>query len=149
MPTEQGHLSERGKQIRYVLVLVLAALLLWGTFFGDDDNFPFGPFRMYSTKQELDGEVRAIEMYAQDSSGEWTRLGFAAFGTRPADIEGQLGKLAEPPERILGWMVEAYENIHEEPFPYEVLELRQRTYDLEDGRSVGESVEVLGALELP
>jgi len=149
VPVTDSALSPRAKRIRLLLSGVVILLLLWGTFFGDDDNFPFGPFRMYSTKQELDGEVRAIEMYARDESGEWTRLGFSAFGTRPADIEGQLGKLAEPPERILGWMVEAYENIHDEPFPYEVLEIRQRTYDLEDGRSVGESVEALGTLEIP
>lgn len=142
-------LSPRAKNLRLALSLVCVVLLLWGTFFGDDDNFPFGPFRMYSTKQELDSEVRAIEMYARDESGEWTRLGFSAFGLRPADIEGQLGKLAEPPERILGWMLEAYERIHDEPFPYDVLELRQRTYDLEDGRSIGETVEALGTVEVP
>jgi hypothetical protein len=141
-------LSERSKTIRIVLSLAAAVTLCFGTAFGDDDNFPFGPFRMYSTKQELDGEVRAIEIYGL-SQGRWAVVPFDTFGLRRADIEGQLGKLEEPPESVLAAMYQAYENIHGQAAPFDELQLRERTYDLVDGRTAREIVVVLGSLDAP
>lgn len=134
----------RTKVVRITLGLVTAITLLVGTWIGDDDNFPFGPFRMYSTKQELDGEVRIIEIYGLSRNGQWVKVLFNNFGLRRADVEGQLGKLAEPPQAILAEMFEAHDRIHAGPVPFEALQLRQRTYDLEDGRSVRELVETIG-----
>ncbi len=119
-------------------------LLCIGTFWGDDDNFPFGPFRMYSTKQMLDGEVRATEVYGLTRSGEWVGIPFDDFGLRRADIEGQLGKLAQPPGEVLVAMAVAYERFDRGSFEIVGLRLVERTYDLEDGVPVGEEVEILG-----
>ncbi|HEX2196522.1 MAG TPA: hypothetical protein VHJ76_06315 [Actinomycetota bacterium] len=122
--------------------LVVALLLVAGTFWGDDDNFPFGPFRMYSTKQELDGEVRATEVQGLTRQGTWIGVPFDHFGLRRADIEGQLGKLAQPPEDVLASMAVAYERFGRGE---EIVALRllERTYDIEDGVPAGEEVEIL------
>jgi hypothetical protein len=122
---------------------VAGALLLGGTFWGDDDNFPFGPFRMYSTKQELDGEVRVIEVDGLTARGEWVGAPFDHFGLRRADIEGQLGTLAEPPVEVLRAMDEAYASFGRGEEEFVALRLRERTLDIEDGRPAGESVVTL------
>ena len=131
-------------QARIAASMAAVVLLCIGTFWGDDDNFPFGPFRMYSTKQRLDGEVRATEVYGLTRSGEWVGLPFDDFGLRRADIEGQLGKLAQPPEEILVDMAVAYERFGRGDHEIVALRLVERTYNVEDGVPVGEEVEVLG-----
>ncbi|MDQ3953675.1 MAG: hypothetical protein M3279_12060 [Actinomycetota bacterium] len=131
-------------QARVAAGIAVFVLLCIGTFWGDDDNFPFGPFRMYSTKQMLDGEVRATEVYGLTRSGEWVGIPFDDFGLRRADIEGQLGKLAQPPGEVLVAMAVAYERFDRGSFEIVGLRLVERTYDLEDGVPVGEEVEILG-----
>lgn len=118
-------------------------LLCVGTFWGDDDNFPFGPFRMYSTKQELDGEVRATEVYGLTRSGAWVGIPFDDFGLRRADIEGQLGKLAVPPEEVLASMAVAYDRFGRGDQEILAFRLVERTYDVENGVPAGEEVEFL------
>ena len=38
-------------------MIVVLGLLLAGTVWGDDDAFPFGPFRMYSTRNDPNAPV--------------------------------------------------------------------------------------------
>ncbi|HEX2058738.1 MAG TPA: hypothetical protein VHI71_10250 [Actinomycetota bacterium] len=133
----------RGMQARLAAALVVALLLVVGTFWGDDDNFPFGPFRMYSTKQELDGEVRAMEIRGLREDGVWVALPFDDFGLRRADIEGQLGKLAQPPESVLAAMAVAYERLGRGEEEIVALRLLERTIDVEDGMPAGDEVEIV------
>ena len=51
-------LSTRGRAVRVAATAVAALLLLLGTVWGQDDDFPFGPFRMYSTAPEPDEPTR-------------------------------------------------------------------------------------------
>lgn len=132
-------------QARMAAVIAVIFALGIGTFWGDDDNFPFGPFRMYSTKQQLDGEIRAIGVHGFTPSGEWVEMRFEDFGLRRADIEGQLGKLAQSPEEVLRAMAVAYDRLDRGDHEIVGLRLIERTYDIEDGVPVAEEVEVLGA----
>ncbi|MDQ3982821.1 MAG: hypothetical protein M3271_09115, partial [Actinomycetota bacterium] len=132
-------MTTNGKRVRVAGGLLVAVVLCWGTFWGDDDNFPFGPFRMYSTKQELDGEVRATEVDGLTPSGEWVGIPFDHFGLRRADIEGQLIKLAQPPSEVLKAMDEAYATFDRGTEELVALRLRERTFDIEDGRPAGET----------
>lgn len=124
--------------------VIVTAMLCAGTLWGDDDNFPFGPFRMYSTEQELDGEVRAMEVEGLTPSGEWVALPFENdFGLRRADIEGQLRTLGQPPGQVLTSMARAYERLGRGEHEVDAFRLLERTYDLEDGVSVSEQVRTL------
>ena len=134
---------DTGMRVRAAAGLVAGALLCAGTVWGDDDNFPFGPFRMYSTKQELDGEVRATEVDGLTPSGEWVGIPFDDFGLRRADIEGQLVKLAEPPAEVLASMAVAYDRFGRGDQEIVALRLRERTFDVENGVPVAEEVETL------
>ncbi len=132
-----------GMRARVFAGLLVAVLLVVGTFWGDDDNFPFGPFRMYSTKQGLDGEVRVTEVEGLTPSGQWVGLPFDDFGLRRADIEGQLGMLAQPPEEVLASMSVAYDRFGRGDYDIVALRLRERTIDIENGVPAGEEVVTL------
>ena len=136
-----------GMRARTVLSVSVAALLIVGTFWGDDDNFPFGPFRMYSTKQNLDGEVRVTEVDGLTQSGEWVGLPFDDFGLRRADVEGQLGTLAQPASTVLTSMAVAYDRFGRGDHEVVALRLRERTIHLENGLAVGEEVVTLATWE--
>lgn len=133
----------RGMHARLAASIGIALLLVIGTFWGDDDNFPFGPFRMYSTKQELNGEVRATEIVGLTHDGRWVSLPFSDFGLRRADVEGQLGKLAQPPREVLADMWVAYNRLGRGNEEIVALRFLERTTDVEDGRPAGEMVEII------
>jgi hypothetical protein len=131
-------LTRTGRLLAGLAPLVVGALLLTGSLVGEDDQFPFGPFRMYATKQGLDGRVRVPEIWGLKEGAGRERLPPENFGLRRADLEGQLGKLAEPPTFVLARLAESYRRLHDGEFPFDALELRQRIYLLEKGVPVGD-----------
>jgi len=85
-----SELTRRGVATRLVATLVGVALLLAGTLVGTDDDFPFGPFRMYATTDKLDSPVADTRVEARDAGGAHLVLGEGDTGIRRAEIEGQL-----------------------------------------------------------
>lgn len=142
-------MTTRARSARVALGAACFLALIGGTVWGDDDNFPLGPFRMYSVKNELDGEVRAVEIQGTTRSGRVITIPYADFGLRRADIQGQLGKLEEPPRKVLAALHRALVRLDPTPPQFTELRLRERTYDLEDGRPVGESVETQATWRVP
>lgn len=119
--------------------LVLAALLA-GTAWGDDDHFPFGPFRMYSTTNELDGTVNAIRFRATNAEGDQLEPRSQDFGLRPAEINGQVSRFRADPS-LLEHLATAYSRLHPEAAPLVEIELRYGLHQLRDGRPVSYSEE--------
>ena len=70
-----------------MLAAVTAVLLLAGTFWGQDDDFPFGPFRMYSTAP--DPTPWRNPGRGGHVSGRVVRFTERNGGIRRAEIEGQ------------------------------------------------------------
>ena len=122
-------------------VLVLAALLA-GTAWGDDDHFPFGPFRMYSTTNELDGTVNAIHFRATNAAGERLEPRSQDFGMRPAEINGQVSRFRSDPS-LMEHLATAYSRLHPDAPPLVEIELRYGLHQLRDGRPVSYSEESL------
>ena len=119
---------------------LVVALLLLGTFKGDDDHFPFGPFRMYSTTNELDGTVNAIRFQARNEAGELLQPRSQDFGLRPAEINGQVARIRRDPG-LLGELASVYERIHPDRPPLVELQLRYGLHQLSNGRPVAYSEE--------
>lgn len=132
---------KRGVQVAFPVVI--AVLLLLGSFFGEDHHFPFGPLRMYSTKQELDARIRVLELWGSRGEDGWVRLNALEFGMRRADLEGQLGKLAQEPSAVLARLATSYERVNGSPLPYDALQFRNKIYQLEDGEPHSESSQVI------
>lgn len=101
-------LTTRGRWLRVAITLAAAGLLLAGTLWGDDDHFPFGPFRMYASAVDPDAPVEDTRVEATDASGQIVIITPQNTGIRRAEFEGQLGRFREEPPR-LRVVVDAYQ----------------------------------------
>lgn len=130
-------LSRSSKLIRLAITAVALGLLLAGTLIGQDDAFPFGPFRMYSTTDKLDAPVKSTRMEAVDTSGRRFALAGESVGLRRAEIEGQLGRFQSQPE-LLENLAIAYDNRNPDAPPLARIEIITRHFELDGGQPTGD-----------
>lgn len=116
--------------------MLLVALTLAGTAWGQDDHFPFGPMKMYARNHPADAWISDTWPYARDESGRELRLTQARLGIRRAEIEGQLPLYARDPDR-LGALVEAYEERNPGRPRLVRLEIRTRRIQMRRGEPTG------------
>ncbi len=128
--------SPAGRAIRLAASALVLLLLLAGTVWGDDDTFPFGPFRMYSTRADPNQPVVSTRVVGLTAAGEEVRLSGGEVGLRRAEFEGQLPRIEENPE-MLGLLADAYARHH--PAAPELVEVQviQRRFELDDGAPTG------------
>jgi|tagenome__1003787_1003787.scaffolds.fasta_scaffold18548472_1 hypothetical protein len=93
-------LSRRGRGIRVAAAAIGLALLLAGTLWGQDDDFPFGPFRMYSTAPGPNADAPDTRVEGVDTGGRTVVLTEANSGLRRAEIEGQEQAYVADPSRL-------------------------------------------------
>ena len=67
-------LSPLGRRLRGGATAAVLVLTLLGTAYGDDDHFPVGPFRMFSTKTSRDGAVKVSLIRGVTVDGAEVRL---------------------------------------------------------------------------
>ena len=134
---EPLQLTPAGRSWRLAAAGVVLALLLAGTVWGDDDEFPFGPFRMYSTRADPNAAVVSTRTVALTPTGEEIRLSGGEVGLRRAEFEGQLDRLQEEPE-LLGLLADAYVERHPSAPELVAVQVVQRRFELADGRKTGE-----------
>lgn len=101
-------LTTRGRAVRLVATVTAGVLLLLGTFWGDDDHFPFGPFRMYSTAPGSDDPAPDTRVEGVDATGAVVSLTERSTGIRRAEIEGQMAEYQADPSRLRR-VAEAYQ----------------------------------------
>jgi hypothetical protein len=137
-------LSRGGKARRIAATIVVSLALLAGTFWGNDRHFPFGPFRMYSIANRLDGRIRSAVVEVQtDEASAWVQARTPGdLGMKRAEIEGQVDRFVAEPA-LLRHLATAYERLNEKATVVAV-RLRQETTMLRDGRPSGTvSIETL------
>lgn len=135
-PDPMETLTTRGRAIRLGATVLGLALLLAGTVRGTDDDFPFGPFRMYSTSDPPDAPAPDTRVEGVDRTGTVVPLGQDATGIRRAEIEGQQSRYVADPGR-LRQVAEAYAERH--PHAPALVEVRIviRWYDIQGARPTG------------
>ena len=87
-----------GRVWRLGAVGAVAALLLYGSARGQDDNFPFGPMNQYSFRTDPNGGISALWLDADTAAGTHIRLDIAGsgdVGIARAELEGQLDRIIE------------------------------------------------------
>jgi hypothetical protein len=129
-------LSAGGKRIRLGLTTAALAALLLGTVIGQDDAFPFGPFRMYSTTDDLNAPVASTRVEAVNSAGRRFALTDEMTGMRRAEIEGQLGRFRADP-RLLAALATGYARRHGQAPRLVLIEVITRHFALRNGRPTG------------
>jgi hypothetical protein len=99
-PATAPTLSRRGVLVRLAAVVVALTLVIAGTVNGQDDDFPFGPFRMYSTRDNPNGAVRELRVQLLLTSGVVQDVTNASGAPRRAELEGRVGDLAAHPDEV-------------------------------------------------
>lgn len=101
-------MTTTGRRARLGATLAVGLLVVVGTFFGHDDWFPVGPFRMYATASRPTGRVAVPELAAVTEDGETVEIRAGELGLRRAELEGRLPRLRTEPE-LLEELVRVYE----------------------------------------
>lgn len=135
-------LSHRGRSLRGLAVACVLVALLAGTFWGDDDHFPFGPFKMYAGTARISDPVDKMLFEGETAAGEVVPILAREFGLRPAEIEGQLDRVVREPA-LLAHLVRAYEEINPDAPRLTAFRVMHETYQLRDRRPVAYSKQVL------
>ncbi|MCX4474518.1 hypothetical protein OOK41_30130 [Micromonospora sp. NBC_01655] len=129
-------LTRRGRAIRLGATALGLAVLLAGTAWGSDDDFPFGPFRMYSTSDPPDAPAPDTRVEGVDRTGAVVDLGQDATGIRRAEIEGQQSRYVAEPDR-LRQVADAYAERHPDAAGLVEVRIVIRWYGIEAGRPTG------------
>jgi hypothetical protein len=119
---------------------VVVASVVTGTFVGQDDHFPFGPHRMFPTRNELNGRVNSAQLRFKfaDGSVRPVVIDSHTVGLRRAEGEGLEDRFVARPE-LLGHLAGAYETFNPTEPEVVAAELIEKATDLEQGRPVGQS----------
>src|SRR4051812_19828841 len=131
-------LSSRGRAVRVAVTALGVLLLLLGTFWGQDDDFPFGPFRMYSTAPDPDADAPDTRVEGVDTGGRTIVLTEANSGLRRAEIEGQQQAYIADPARLRQVAV-AYAEKSPDAAPLRTVRIVIRWEGIEHSRPTGTS----------
>jgi hypothetical protein len=136
--TGPDRLSARGRTIRVVVTAIGVVLLLAGTLWGVDDDFPFGPFRMYSTAPGANADAPDTRIEGVDTTGRVVVLTEANSGLRRAEIEGQQQAYVEDPAR-LSQIALAYEQKSPGAAPLKTVRIVVHWVEIDGSRVTGRS----------
>jgi hypothetical protein len=128
--------------VRLVGTAAAVLLLLAGTAWGQDDHFPFGPFKMYSRATKTTGRITWPRLEGRDAAGRVHNVTAGEVGLRRAELEGQLPRIDGDPA-LLGALAEAWESVDPDRPPLVELRLLARSQALVDSTPVGEPTERL------
>ena len=137
-------LSATGRLVRLTAVAIVLALLLAGSLWGDDDEFPFGPFRMYSTRNDPNTPVISTRVVGVTAAGEEVRLSGGQVGLRRAEFEGQVSRIKEHPD-LLGLLADSFADTHPSAPDLEAVQMVQRRFELVDGARTGDYTDLVVA----
>ncbi|WP_091536759.1 hypothetical protein [Modestobacter sp. DSM 44400] len=129
-------LSAGGRAARLASAAVVLALLLVGTVWANDSAFPFGPFRMYSTRADPNAPVISTRVVGLTGAGEEVRLSGGEVGLRRAEFEGQLSRLEADPE-LLGLLADQFAERHPSAPGLVSVQVVQRRFELRNGTQTG------------
>ena len=135
-------LTARGRRVRGLVAGATLAVLLIGTFWGEDDNFPFGPFRMYAYTTKTTGVVTAGRVEGVTEDGERVGFGAATLGLRRAEIEGQMPRFAEDPDALAD-LADAYAERNPGEPKLVGIRVYKQVYRLVDGEIDGRETETI------
>lgn len=130
---ERATLTAAGVGVRVAATAIGLVLIVAGTAWGQDDHFPFGPFRMYSTSNAPDGPVNVVRIEAYTESGGWRRAPLTPdnVGMNPAEVEGQLPRFVASPD-LLGKLAATHARLQPDDQRWSGMRLVRRQYVLVD-----------------
>ena len=134
---EVVRLSPRGRAVRLVVAAAVLVVMAIGSAWGTDADFPFGPWKMYSTRADPDQPVISTRVVGLTATGAEVKLSGGEVGLRRAEFEGQLPRIEAEPE-LLGLLADSYAQAHPDAPDLESVAVIQRNYELNAGLQTGE-----------
>lgn len=100
-------MTATGRRVRLAATAIVLAVLVAGSLWGADHDFPFGPFRMYATTGRPTGAVRTAALVGI-RDGRRVALQPELVGLRRAELEGQYPRFRQDP-RLLAAVARSYD----------------------------------------
>ena len=119
---------------RVAATLIVLTALVAGSIVGEDDHFPFGPFRMYAVTTKPTGKTSSLRLEGVIGDAKRRVLRIAEVGMRRAELQTQLVLYGE---EILPHLASNYQRLHPDKPPVNELRIVYLTYRLEGGATVG------------
>ncbi|MBT0768989.1 hypothetical protein KIH74_08630 [Kineosporia sp. J2-2] len=125
-------------------LLLVAGLFLAGTFYGSDDWWPFGPWRMYATSTAPTTAIAVLTIEARqagdDSPGAWrpADLEPPTVGLNRAEIEGRMPAILADPS-MLATLIESHSRLRPDDPAWTAIRIRREERLIENGRQTGET----------
>jgi hypothetical protein len=117
-------LSAQGRRRRGTATVLAGALLLAGSIWGSDDDFPFGPFRMYAGVNDPNGDVVSSYMQAVLPGGKVIRVDERGTGLRRAELEAEIGGFVKDPASLAS-IAKAHAELHPHEAGYVAVQVIQ------------------------
>jgi hypothetical protein len=134
-PYPRGVLRQNRRRACALATAAVLTAAVGGSVWGQDDHFPFGPFRMYSTTTPASGSVFIPIFVGTASDGEHLRITPSQVGLRRAEVLGRIKQIRRDPE-FLRHYADAYERLHPGTSRVVELDLVYEIHHLEDGSPV-------------
>ena len=93
-------LSNGGRYVRLAACVVILIAVLAGTVLGSDDDFPLGPFHMYSTRTDPNSDSRELRVQIVLASGVVVDVTNESGAPRRAELEGREAQLQNDPAEL-------------------------------------------------
>ena len=137
-------LSPTARRARLAVAACVFGLVTVGAFLGSDDQFPFGPFRMYATSGQSTGEVAVVALQMKSDGSDWilVRPSPETVGMNVAEFEGQLPRFEEDPV-LLGAVAASQSALHPDDPPWTDLRIVRQATQVVDKVPTGEVVETV------
>jgi hypothetical protein len=121
------------------LVLVLGAGFVLGSVVGQDDWWPFSPWRMFSTSTSPHGAVVAMSIERRTADGGWEQapLSPRSVGLSRAEVEGRVPQLTADPA-MLGTLAATHARLRPDDPPWTGVRVVRNETVLADRRPTGE-----------
>lgn len=131
-----------GRLVRNLLTAFVLAGVLTSSVWGEDDHFPFAPFRMYSTTTSPSGTVTMPHFEGTTASGKELRLETEELGLRTAEVLGQTERFRRDPA-LLRRLAQAHDAKRPAGSRLVELALVRGIHSLRAGRPRGYSEEIV------
>ncbi|GAB3685322.1 hypothetical protein GCM10028814_24970 [Angustibacter aerolatus] len=142
-PGTGGEVLRLGRTARWwrtLLVSGLGVLFVLGSVVGQDDWWPFSPWRMFSTSTPPTGAVVFMALEVQDGgSSTWRSAGLtpSSVGLNRAEVEGRIPQIEADPA-LLGTLATSHARLHPAALPWTGVRVVRHEAVIVDRRPTGE-----------
>lgn len=128
-----------GRGWRVLLLLTLTGMFLAGTTIGQDDWWPFSPWRMFSTSTSPSGSVNSVRIEVRrgdDPTWQIAPIVLSSVGLNRAEVEGRMPEITADPT-ILGTLARSHSRLRPGEPPWRGVRVVHNEVLLSNGAPTG------------